>query len=423
MGLGLFVGAWVARYLGPEQFGIFNYAVAVVGLLTPVATLGLDTIVVRELVRNTFCREEILGTAFALKIISGVLTLLLVIILTSLLRLNDELSRWLVGITATGMVFQSFDIIDFWFQSQTQAKYTIYARNAAYLIVNLVKISFIQMQAPLIAFAWVGLAEIALSAVGLVIAYQISGHSLKTWRYSFTCAKELLKNSCPLILSGIVIMVYMRIDQIMLGQVKDSKAVGLYSVVMKLAEVWYFIPGVITSSVFPSLIKAKEVSEELYSKQNQKLFNLISVLAYVVAIPLTFLSSLIVKLIYGEQYIEAGPLLAIYVWSGIFVFLGTASTPWMITEGLVKFSAITSTIGAIANIALNSFLISRYSILGATISTIVSQFIASCGAYALYTPTRKLFFMQLKAIFLLDLLNFSKNSKQNIYDKIYDYFS
>ncbi len=195
LGSALFVGVWVARYLGPEQFGLFNYAVAFVSLFGTLATLGLDSIIVRDIVREPSCKDEILGTAFVLKLISGIATLLLTIGTISLLRPNDNLTRWLVAIMAAGLILQSFDIIDFWFQSQVQSKYTVYARNTAFVSISIVKVALIQMRAPLIAFAWAGLAETALSAVGLVILYHVNRDFVKAWRYSFARAKVLLKYS------------------------------------------------------------------------------------------------------------------------------------------------------------------------------------------------------------------------------------
>lgn len=154
MGVGLVVGVWVARYLGPEQFGLYNYAIAFVSLFSAFATLGLDNIVVRDLVRDPTCRDEILGTTFALKLIGGIFTLLLTVGIISLLRPNETLTHWLVGIIAVGMIFQAFDAIDFWFQSQTQSKFTVYARSTGFLLITIVKLILIWMQAPLIAFAY-----------------------------------------------------------------------------------------------------------------------------------------------------------------------------------------------------------------------------------------------------------------------------
>jgi PST family polysaccharide transporter len=135
MALGLLVGVWVARYLGPEQFGILNYAIAFVSLFSSVATMGLGTLVVRDIARNPDCKEETLGTAFAIQFVGGIITLLLTVTVISVLNPNDSLTRWLVGIIAAGTIFQSFETINFWFQSQVQSKYTIVAKNSVSLLV------------------------------------------------------------------------------------------------------------------------------------------------------------------------------------------------------------------------------------------------------------------------------------------------
>lgn len=408
MGVGLFVSVWVARYLGPAKFGIYNYAIAFVALFGALATLGLDSIVVRDSVRNPSCKDETLGTAFVLKLIGGIVTLILTIVTISLLRPGDKLTLWLVGIIAAGLIFQAFDAIDFWFQSQVQSKYTVYAKNAAFTIISLVKIGLILSKAPLIAFAWAGLAEIALGAIGLVIAYRVSGQYLKAWRGSLILAKSLLKDSWPLILSGLTIMVYMRIDQIMLGEMIGAEAVGIYSVAVRLSEIWYFIPIAIVSSVFPAIVEAKGISEKLYYERLQKLFNLMSVLAYAIAIPITFLSGWLVISLFGEHYVEAGSVLAIHIWTGLFVFLGVARGAWTTTEGLMKFSFATTAIGAVINVILNYILINNYGVNGAAISTVIAQFIASYGANVFYSKTRVIFINQTKAILMINLLRKEK---------------
>src|SRR5512139_3639567 len=143
MGVGLFVGIWLARYLGPEKFGIFSYALAFVALFSPLASLGLDDIVVRNLVRDPYSREETLGTAFLLKLASGVLSFVVATGTIFVLRAADNQSHWLVGIIAAGAVFQAFSTIEFWFNSQVQAKYSILAKNSAFLICSALKVAFI----------------------------------------------------------------------------------------------------------------------------------------------------------------------------------------------------------------------------------------------------------------------------------------
>lgn len=407
MALGVLVGVLIARYLGPEQFGRFNYALAIVGLFIPFAKLGLDNIVIRNLARDPSYKDKALGSAFILKLISSILTLFVTVgvifILTPDATAANQETRWLVGIIALGTTIQSFDIIDYWFQSQVQSKYSVWARMGAYVIMNLVKIVLIQSKAPLLAFASAMVAESALYVIGMVIIYQSNGNLIKSWKVNFSYATLLLKDSWSLIFAGIVVMIYMRIDQVMLGQMIGDKAVGIYSVAVKISELWYFVPGVIVSSVFPAIVQAKQISEAVYYKRVQILFNVMSVLAYCVAIPITFFSTQIVTLLYGDYYAEAGPILTVHIWTGLFVSLGVARETWLTTEGLMKFTAATTAVGALVNVVLNLFLIKHYGGLGAAFATVVAQFIASYGAGAFYPQTRRIFLHQTRAITLIGL--------------------
>ncbi len=407
MFLGLLVGLWIARYLGPERFGRFNFAIAIVGLLIPFAKLGLDNIVIRNLARDPSHKDETLGTAFALKVFGSITTFFVTLGVTLLFTPSGSPdyveTLLLVGILAAGTSLQSFEIIDYWFQSQVQSKYSVLARNAAYVLMNGVKIILIQIKAPLVAFASAMVAEYALAAIGYLILYRFQGNFIKAWQVTLRYAKLLLQDSWPLILSGIVIMIYMRIDQVMLGAMVGKKSVGIYSAAVKISELWYFVPNAIVNSVFPLIVQAKEISEEVYYKRLQKLFNTVTLLAYAVAIPVTFLSTLIVTLLYGKNYAEAGAILNVHIWAGLFVSLGVARETWITTEGLMKFSAATAAAGAAVNIVLNYFFIPQYGGLGAAIATVIAQIIASYAVGAFYPPTRKIFIHQTKAITLLGL--------------------
>ncbi|NES07069.1 MAG: oligosaccharide flippase family protein, partial [Okeania sp. SIO2F4] len=193
MGFGLFIGVWVARYLGPEKFGLLNYAIAFVSLFNVFATLGLNNIVVRDLVRKPLEKGEILGTSFLLKLLGSSLLFILTVSLIYLLRSDEIKTQILVGIIAIGMIFKSFDVIELWFQSQVQSKYIILSNTSGYLFLNIIKIIAIKNQAPLIIFALIWSGEFLLSALGLIIVYQWQGHLLKAWRWSLQRAKLLLK--------------------------------------------------------------------------------------------------------------------------------------------------------------------------------------------------------------------------------------
>lgn len=400
MGVGLIVGVWVARYLGPQQFGLLNYSVALIGLFSVIAKLGLDNIVIRDLVRNIASEQEILGTTFSLKLAGGVISFLLAIGTLFFIRTDDPQSLWIAGIIALGLIFQIFDVIDFWFQSQLQSKYIVYAKNGAYILANAVKILLIQAKAPLIFFAVITLGEVAFSAIGLVIVYRLAGYLFKTWKFNFPLARDLLKESWPNILASFSIAIYMRVDQLMLGSMVGDKAVGIYSVGVRLAEIWYFVPIAISSSLNPAIIQSKQDGEENYYRRIQKVLNLLVVLGYAVGIGTVFFAKPAITLLYGSEYIDASSTLAIYVWTGVFVSLGLIRGYWITIEGMLRFGFITTLLGASMNVLLNFFLIPRYGGTGAAIATVTSYAYSDYLILLIYPPSRKIGFAMTKALAL-----------------------
>jgi PST family polysaccharide transporter len=399
-GFGVFVTVWMARYLGPENFGLYSYAVALGALFSVVATLGLDGIVVRELVRVPAIRVEILGTAFALRLVAGTVMMLVALSTVVFLRPKDTVSHWLVGIITAGAIFQAADVIDYWFQSEVRSKYVVIARSAAFLSASALKVCLILGGASLIAFGWATLSETTIAAVGLVTAYWLAGQQLSNWRFLAARARSLLRDSWPLMLSGAAIMVYVKIDQVMLGQIVGGKAVGIYSAAARISEVWYLVPMAIVASVSPSIIAAREVSEDLFYRRIATLFQTVTALSLVIALVMSVMASHITLLLYGSEYATAGQVLAIHIWAVPFVFLGVAQGPWTLSENMTRHALMRTVLGALTNVCLNSWLIPKQGVIGAAIATVISQALASVLLNAVTHETRRIFYMQTKALLL-----------------------
>ncbi len=263
MVIALFVGVYVARYLGPANYGLLSYAGSFVVLFSAVLTLGLDNIVIRNLVRDERRRDELLGTTFALKIIGSIL-LLGILAVAVRFTTNDNFTNLLIFIIALATIFQSLNVIDFYFRSRVLSKYTVYAQTISMTSSAVIKLLLIYFGMGLTYFAAVMVVESVILAIGLIVIYTKQKRSIFNWRIKFDLAKRLLKDSWPLVLSSVAISIYMRIDQVMIKNMLGAEAVGNYAVAVKLSEVWYFIPMIITSSLFPAIINAKKVSEELY---------------------------------------------------------------------------------------------------------------------------------------------------------------
>lgn len=398
MGVGLLVGVWIARYLGPEQFGLLNYAMAFVALFGALASLGFNDIAVRDLVKEPDDANTTLGTAFLLQFMGGFLALGLAVVAINFARPGDDLARLVVAVLGFVMVFKSTEVVKYWFESQVQSKYTVWVENGAFLFFSAVKVTLILGQASLMAFVWAAFAEGVLVAAGLLGMYVWRGGYLSNWRPHYYRAKTLLKDSWPLILSGMAIIVYMRIDQIMLGQMLGDEAVGIYSAAVRISEVWYFIPTAIVASVFPSIIEAKKQSESLYYQRLQKLYDLMVLLALAVAVPMTFLSDWIIELLFGEAYGRAGGVLAIHIWSSLFVFLSVASGRWFVTENLAMLAFKRNLYGAALNVILNLVLIPKWGVQGAAMATLISYSVAAYFSDFLLLRTRVVFFQKTRSI-------------------------
>ncbi len=412
LGVGLLVGVWIARYLGPEQFGLLNYAIAFVALFTAVSNLGLYGIVVRDLVQNPTLADTTMGTSFALQALGGLCAFGLALLSIIYVRSNDSLAILIVALLALLMAVKATDVVRYWFESKVHAKYVVWTENAVFLIFAIVKIVLVVAEATLMAFVWALFAESLFVAVGLLGVYAWQGGNISAWRCRFDRAKTLLSDSWPLLLSGLAIMVYMRIDQIMLGQMLGDEYVGIYSAAVRISEVWYFIPMAITVSVFPSIIKAKKTNEVKYKQRLQKLYDIMVLLALVVAIPMTFLSDLVVTLLFGNAYVQAGSVLSIHIWAGIFAFLWVASGRWFIIEGLQKYAFYRNLLGAAVNIGLNLILIPNFGVIGAAWATVVSLACVSVLFNVFNSKTRPVFFMLCKSFLIIGIFRKGHNDYQ-----------
>jgi polysaccharide transporter, PST family len=392
--LTIFVSAFVARYLGPEQLGIKNYAISFVTLFSVLNTLGLDAIVVRNIVNNPNKKDEYLGSTIVLRFIGSFLLILLSLGGVMILRPNEPLIHIIVVIIGMSHLFKSFETIDLWFQSQVKSKYTVQARFIAFFTVSILNIVLVLTQQPLIAFVLIVLLDSIIASIFLVIFYQKKGLiSILKWKARINTMKELLKDSWPLILSGLAVSIYMRIDQIMIGNMIGDTELGIYSVAVKLSESWYFIPMVITASVFPAILHARKKSKKLYHQRLQKLYDFSTWFTIIISLIVTLLSPFIINILFGNEYSGASTVLSIHIWAGIFVFMGVVNSKYLIPENLVKLSLYRTLIGAITNILLNIILISSYGIIGAAIATLLSYGLQAYISLLFFKKAKVLFFM------------------------------
>jgi len=401
--LSLIVGLFIARYLGPDLFGDLNFGLSLVAILAAVGALGLDTFIIREIIKEPSKRDEILGTSLWMRIVTNAAAIPLAM---AIYYFSQKLSSSpgapltvMVGLLALASFFKSFNVIDAYFQSQVQSKYVVQVQNICLIISAAVKLILIYFGLPLIYIVCALVFDGFILALGLIIVYHKRGFDIFKWNFDSGRAKSLLRQSSPLILSAVMVSIYMKIDVVMLKGV-GSKAVGIYSAAANLSEAWYFIPVAIVTSVFPALVNARKTDLERYHKRLGNLYDLLVYICLPVGIFISFTANFIIHLLYSNKYEGAGAMLSIHIWSGIFVFLGSASSQYLIAEGYTKIAFYRTAAGALVNVLLNLWLIPKYAGIGASIATLIACFVSTF--FILLIPkTRQQGIMMLKSLFLV----------------------
>jgi len=370
----LAVSVAVVRYLGPDRLGAYQYALAFCALMAPIAQLGLDGIVVRNLVEHEGDRDQILGTSFLLMLATSVVLIPIGVLAVTLLQPNSDVAPRLVGIMMIPLVIQSTNVIDYFFRARVQSKYTVWSTKISLMATAALTFGLIAFGAPLVMFAWTTVADAAIAATGLLVFYRRSGHRILAWMWNRQRAIELLADSWPLMIAAIAGRIYSRIGVLILGQMSGQEAVGIYSVALRLSEPWYFITLAIVSSVFPSIIRARREKDRVhYEKRIQLLYDLMATIGYAVAIPMTFLATPLVVLLFGRSFEQAGPILAVHIWVFVFISIGMARSNWLVAENLVRLYMAITLLGAVLSILLCWLLIPRFGGLGVAIAAVGAQ--------------------------------------------------
>jgi O-antigen/teichoic acid export membrane protein len=393
------VSVYVIRYLGAENNGVLAYAVSVYVILASVAGLGLGKLLQRELINNITMKDELLGS-------STFLNLGFAIIITSAVFIfyfiNPSLNLLVVSIVAISVVFHPAGSIENYFISRVESKYPVYSKLIGVFCSNVAKVMLIITQANLIFFAAAFSLEIVITAFGNIYFYRLKKNRIRDWRFKYDVALRLLKNSWPLMFSSIAAVLFLKIDVIIMENLVGVKYVGVYDVAVKLSEGWYFVPMIITSSLFPAIVASKKVSEILFLSRLQKLYDLLTWLAILIAVPIFFMSHEIISFLFGPEFMGAAPVLSLYVWAGIPVFLLLGSNQYLIAENFTMFYLGRAVIGMIVNIILNYILIPHYYMMGAAWATVISYSLTTFSI-GLFPKTRKHFLMMLKSMAFINL--------------------
>jgi len=390
--LGVVVGAWVARYLGPTDFGELSYCIAFIAIFQSLSRLGLDSIVVRNIAKNLHDSHITLGTLFLLKLLSGIICWISAIVIYGVFNSFEGQGIWIMGLIGLSIIFQASDVVDLWFQGNAENKRTVLAKIIVFLISNGLKVALILAYAPLMYFAIVIMIESALTALAFYISY-LRFPSIDKWKGSNEMAKTLLLESWPYLISGISIMVYMRIDQLMIKSMLGQHALGIFAAVIPISNLWNMIPVTICSSIAPAMERKKLEGDLIFNSSLVRLFRIFWIMS-VIIILVTFISSkFVIAIMYGSAYEAASSVLKIYALTSLPVFLGVGQMLWIINQEKSTLQLIQTTAGMIVSVGANLWLLPLYGIEGAAWSVVLAQVISALAINAIFC--RPLFIMQM----------------------------
>lgn len=396
--LSIGIGILLTRYLNPNQFGTYSYVQSFIGLFILIANLGLDEILVREFVNQNFDSIKLINTAFFLKLIGFLLMILAITFILFSFNFRSELKTY-IYIFSISIIFQSFNVIEAYLQAKVMGKQFSTLSLVCLIISSALKILFIYFKASLISFFILIIIDGIILALGqLYILKRLLNFSFKIQFFDKKIAIFLLKNSWPMIFTGVVVSLYMKIDQIMIMNLLNAKAVGEYAAAVKISESWYFIPTVLLTSLFPAILSSKKDYQK-YLNRLKYLYKSMIIISLLISIIMTFFSNNLIFILYGSAYQNSGNVLMIHIWSSLFVFIGVANSKWFIAENLQKYYIINTTIGAILNIVLNYFLIEKYGIIAAAWATLISYFFAAYFCLFFFKKTRPQFFFITRSLF------------------------
>ncbi len=386
MGLSLVVGALSARYLGPSNYGLIGYGASLVNLFTAISQLGIDNVLLNEMMKHPEKKGHVMGTALCMRACSSVVSLICAMFLVILIEPGNPVLWFITGIQAFAIALRTYELLNEWFLSEMKSKYYVMANICGQTVVGIWKIVLLILQASVVWFAASTTIQVFVCG-GIVITVFLFTRDFKlgfSWQY----AKDIFDQSRHYVLAGLAIALYTQMDRVMLGKMMGEKEVGWYTAAMTVAMLWEFIPQAIINSSRVVILEKKKLDETEYSDKLQLLLFVISVLGILVGAAVQIFGKLAVRILYGKEYMAAVPVLKLLIWSTTFAMIGVARNIWSVAEEKNQYSKNYTICGGIFNLVSNAVTIPIWGIFGAAVSTLGAQIVVALLSPMLWKETR-----------------------------------
>lgn len=399
MGISFIISALTARYLGPANYGLVNYAAAYTAFFSSFCTLGINSILVKKFVDNPEDSGTTIGTTLVLRAVSSLLSAIAIVTIVCFVDSDESVTIAVVALSSIGMVFHIFETFNYWFQAQLKSKVTAIVALCAYIITALYRVILLVLGKSVVWFAFASSVDYICVALFLFVAYKKnSGLPL---RFSFEHAKNLLGKSYHFILSGLMVAVYGYTDKIMLKHMLGETEVGLYSIATALCAMWCFVLSAIIDSMYPSIMECHNKKDEfLFKQKNRQLYAIIFYVSVFVSILFQIFAPLAIKILYGDEYMGSLNPLRIVTWYTAFSYLGIARNAWMVCKDCQKYLIYIYFLAAISNVGLNFVFIPLFGPSGAALASLIAQVLTSIILPLFIKPLRENAILMLEAIML-----------------------
>lgn len=385
--LSVVVTMLTARYLGPQNYGTINYAAGVVAFAAPLMKLGLSAILVRELVNRPKEEGVVLGTVTGLNMLSSVLCIIGITAFAAIANAGEVETILVCTIYSFLLLFQALEMVQYWYQARLLSKYSAIATMCAYLCTVLFQTFLLISKKNIYWFSASNSIEYAVLAVILLLIYKTKGG--QKFSFSFVEAKKLLSVGRYYILAELMVVIFAQTDKIMIKHLIDSEAVGYYAAAATCANLCGFVFAAIIDSARPVIIEAKQHSSTEFQRMMILLYSVIFYLALAVIIVITLFAPLIIRVLYGIEYIAAVGPLRLIVWYIAFSLFGSVRNIWILAEEKQQYLWRINICGAITNVILNAIFIPIWGVMGAALTSLVTQFFTNVVVGFLIKPIRQ----------------------------------
>ncbi len=408
--INLIISMMTARYFGPSNYGLINYAAAVVAFFVPIMQLGLRSTLVQEYINKSDNEGLVLGTATVLNIASSLLCIIGVASFVLITNNNEKETIVVCVLYSVVLLFQATEMIQYWFQAKLLSKYTSIVSLCAYAVVSVYRVVLLVTKQSIYWFAVANALDYLIISICLFWLYKRLGKSKLS--FSFTMAKLLLSRSKYYIVSSMMVTVFGHIGSIALEFFIDNEAVGFYTAAITAAGMTSFVFNALIDSARPMILSYKQTDEVKYKQSIVGLYSVVFYASLVQSAIFCIFAELIVNILYSNAYAETVLPLRIIAWYMIFSYFGPVRNIWILAEQKQKYLWIINLSGALVSVFLNVAFIPVMGVVGAAIAALITQIFTNVFMSYFIKPLRENNKLMIKGINPRNIYNILKLLKK-----------